>query len=74
MSRSYIDPSYDEDFPYPHLDPPELGMVVVKAKEGELHWDQQHKLGYKPNVFALREYGDNSKQDPEQNWDEENEL
>lgn len=25
--ESEIDPSYDDDFPYPHLDPPELNDI-----------------------------------------------
>lgn len=26
-----IDPTYDEDFPYPHLDPPELNDLEVQT-------------------------------------------
>lgn len=85
-----IDPVYDEDFDYPHLDPPELNSglkpahikyigedkaLIERRSERELHWSEREKLGYVPPEREEWPLGDKmADASDDQGWDIEDNL
>lgn len=69
----------EEDFGQPgnpdfYVDPKRAKLIVVMDEE--LHWSESESMRLKGITEPLvavpaRDFGDNNKSDPDQNWDEE---